>query len=479
MISLEILMSIDIDTHCPVTTVHNFVVLDDTEPYVCTLNQADVVNNCNKSYLMQLLGRAGETYVIYSRFGRVGQVGTMNTDIFVDKEAAIIGFTRLFKEKTGVNWKDRYTDTGLHLGKYQFIIMKHDNVNTLKTTEPKVAAKITLSKAVQSFIKLIYDPSLYDAAAAGFNVDTRKLPLGSLGKMQIEKAQSILNQISALIGKSDVSATDKINQLSSLFYTSIPSAQSKLRPINTVADVSDKSDLLDLLSNLCYMSKGVDKDVMERYSKLETNLSHVTDPETLDIIHRYMNSNVGATHKMLLKVQSVYEIDKPKEKQSYRKWDSLHNKQLLWHGTRLANAVGILTTGFRINPVGVPTTGKMFGNGLYFANSSTKSAGYLGMYQKGQGIMFLCEIALGNMYDRIQGEHIISLPYGKNSTRGVGRVRPDPLSHVDMDDVTVPIGNLVDSGIAGCALQYDEFIVYDTSQIRMRYAVIVEYNPTW
>jgi hypothetical protein len=143
----------------------------------------------------------------------------------------------------------------------------------------------------------------------------------------------------------------------------------------------------------------------------------------------------------------------------------------------MANAVGILSTGLLINPVGVLTTGKMFGNGIYFANSSSKSAGYLGLSGAGTGILFLCEVALGNMYERMQSEQITKLPDGKHSTKGVGIWQPDPDSHVNMDDVTVPIGKLVQGSTAGNALQYDEFIVYDSSQIKMRFAVIVQYTP--
>ena len=170
------------------------------------------------------------------------------------------------------------------------------------------------------------------------------------------------------------------------------------------------------------------------------------------------------------------EIDKPREKQTFHKWSGLHNKQLLWHGTRLANAVGILTTGLRINPVGVPTTGKMFGNGLYFANMSSKSAGYLGLNYGGQniGILFLCEVALGNMYELTQANYVTTLPSGKHSTRGMGRTTPDTSDHITVDGVTVPIGKPITDNTFNTSLQYDEFIVYDTSQIRMRYAVLVD-----
>lgn len=477
---------IDIDDRCPTELKANFKVLsEDSDTFSCALNIADVVNNCNKSYVMQLLERNGETFVLFSRFGRVGQVGQMNTDIFVDKDLAIKEWCSLFYNKTGIKWDERYDDTNIRPGKYQFIIMKSDNVRTIKQDQvhPKEEEEITISTKIQNFINMIYDPQLYGGAGESFGFDTKKLPLGSLGLAQIQRAGKIISDISKLIdpdtGKIKQGKEEEVNKLSSLFYSSIPSAQSKIKPLSTTIQLQDKGDLLDLLRNMCYMSKNVNKGIMEKYNKLETKLAHVSDPDTVSMIHKYLTYNTGDTHYFSLKIRDIYEINKPKETQAYRKWDTLHNKQLLWHGTSIANAVGILTTGLRINPAGVPTTGKMFGNGLYFANASTKSAGYMRCSKNGMGLLFLCEVALGNMYERLQAENIKKLPYGKHSTKGVGINTPDTDDHVVVGDVTIPIGKLVKSNMTGCALSYDEFIVYDVSQIKMRYVVVVDQKSKW
>jgi poly [ADP-ribose] polymerase len=215
---------------------------------------------------------------------------------------------------------------------------------------------------------------------------------------------------------------------------------------------------------------------MQKYGKLDATLTHIDDRYTYKLIESYMDTNIGDTHNTRLRIVDIFEIDKPSEKQAYRKWDSLHNKQLLWHGTRLANAVGILSCGFKLNPTGVHTTGKMFGNGVYFANSSSKSAGYLGAYVKGDyGIMFLCEVALGNCYERNQSENITSLPLGKHSTRGLGLYQPMMDTHRTLNDVVVPIGKLQKIGTdSQLSLLYDEYIVYDVTQIKMTYAVLIE-----
>jgi hypothetical protein len=49
----------------------------------------------------------------------------------------------------------------------------------------------------------------------------------------------------------------------------------------------------------------------------------------------------------------------------------LHNQQLLWHGSRTTNFTGILSQGLRIAPPEAPSTGYMFGKGVYTAGTTT------------------------------------------------------------------------------------------------------------
>ena len=61
---------------------------------------------------------------------------------------------------------------------------------------------------------------------------------------------------------------------------------------------------------------------------------------------------------------------------------------------------------------------------------------------------------------------------------GYGRLGPDPKGHIYMPNgCAVPLGNLIDSpplakfGKETFGLQHNEYIVYDTSQIRIRYII--------
>ena len=60
----------------------------------------------------------------------------------------------------------------------------------------------------------------------------------------------------------------------------------------------------------------------------------------------------------------------------YKAFKKLHNRMLLWHGSRTSNFAGILSQGLRIAPPEAPVTGYMFGKGIYFADMVSKSANY-------------------------------------------------------------------------------------------------------
>jgi poly [ADP-ribose] polymerase len=88
----------------------------------------------------------------------------------------------------------------------------------------------------------------------------------------------------------------------------------------------------------------------------------------------------------------------------------------------------------------------------------------------------LCDVALGNQSKKLDADYYITkeklLKEKCHSTWGMGK--NTPMSSVKLDkDITVPNGKLGNSGSTG-PLLYDEYIVYDTNQISLRYLVIVK-----
>ena len=77
-------------------------------------------------------------------------------------------------------------------------------------------------------------------------------------------------------------------------------------------------------------------------------------------IIEYVKNTHAKTHSSFkLLVQDVFKISREGEDLAFDKFKSLHNKKLLWHGSRLTNFAGILSQGLRIAPPEAPSTGYM------------------------------------------------------------------------------------------------------------------------
>lgn len=152
---------------------------------------------------------------------------------------------------------------------------------------------------------------------------------------------------------------------------------------------------------------------------------------------------------------------------------------MLWHGSRFSNFVGILSQGLRIAPPEAPKTGYLFGKGCYFADLAGKSAPYCcANLSNNVGLFLLCEVALGNpvnLYDT--NEDADNLPKGFNSTACIGRLTPDPKQDEKVfGDVVVPKGKVIYTSDKGARRTHNEFIVYNTNQVRMRYLCMVDFS---
>lgn len=71
---------------------------------------------------------------------------------------------------------------------------------------------------------------------------------------------------------------------------------------------------------------------------------------------------------------------------------------------------------------------------------------------------------------------VTSLPKGKNSVKGCGTVMTDPKDVEILDDgLIVPHGKCVSSKVKS-VLQFNEFIVYSTNQVKMKYLLKVKFD---
>ncbi|PPF24272.1 WGR domain-containing protein [Rathayibacter rathayi] len=163
------------------------------------------------------------------------------------------------------------------------------------------------------------------------------------------------------------------------------------------------------------------------------------------------------------KVVRVYKItDRADAAKAYRAARTkLGNERELWHGTRAMNVLSVLAKGYYVPPTSgttVVTNGRMFGDGVYFSEQSSKSLGYVDgeMYARGAGrgaskFLLLNGVVMGASYrPRIGWD--------------VGEHRTARNGSYDSTDVA--------GGSAG--VRNHEAIVWNTEQIQPRFLVEVE-----
>ncbi|KAF6073562.1 poly(ADP-ribose) polymerase 1 [Phyllostomus discolor] len=59
---------------------------------------------------------------------------------------------------------------------------------------------------------------------------------------------------------------------------------------------------------------------------------------------------------------------------------------------------------------------------------------------------------------------------------GLGKTAPDPSASVALDGVEVPLGTGISSGVSDTCLLYNEYIVYDTAQVNLKYLLKLKFN---
>ena len=151
--------------------------------------------------------------------------------------------------------------------------------------------------------------------------------------------------------------------------------------------------------------------------------------------------------------ESNYEAFKKRHKITKR------GEKFLYHGSRNENFWSIITTGLSLNP-NAAITGKMFGNGIYFAPKAAKSIGYTssngfwakrgGAKMHSKGYLAVYKVATGKRFQT----DVYKSEYGRYTQKDMDRLGCDSF-HAK----------------AGRDLRNDEIIVYREDQCTIRYLI--------
>ena len=464
--------------------------------YFATLSYNNILKNNNKFFKMQLL-ESDTMFFIYYRYGRIGTTGEIDINPYKNIDDAIEIFENTFYEKCKIKWDKRNISNDIEdinnidNNIYSYTETKNNtnennDIDKLTIEENKKINEI-LNDEIVYFIKYIYNKKNYEKLKdLGFDV---KIPLGSLSENQINKAFKILNKISDMLKELDTDKDKKlddniINSLTSKFYSIIPTYITKTTippPINNIDILNNKIDLLNSLLSSSIMYKNLlqnsNNDIYNLYNSLNTDIKSINNQsDEYILIDTYLNCNIGGSHGIKgFDLINLYRINQKNINDNFKHIPD--KTYLLWHGTGTINVVGILTQGLLINPDNVIHHGKMFGNGIYFANCSSKSCNYSTYDNNNYGILLLCEVVLEDMVKYLSSYHPKKEDNIK-SLRGIGKYIPNKKLHQVFEDTIVPIGNLIENPTTykhgSPKLYYDEFIVYNEKSVRIKYVLIVK-----
>ncbi|XP_042855321.1 poly [ADP-ribose] polymerase 1-like isoform X2 [Penaeus japonicus] len=474
--------------------------------YNCVLGMVDIVRGTNSYYKLQVLESDKKNrWWLFRSWGRIGTtIGNNKLESKEDLQDAIAHFEELYEEKTGNRFSAKefnkvpgcWYPLDIDYGQEEEAVKK-----------PTVGgSKSKLAKEVQELVALIFDVDTMKSALVEFEIDVKKMPLGKLSKKQIESAYKVLSEALKFIkNKEEAKDGDESSSSSSSlagikaqlldcsnrFFTLIPHDFGMKKPpiLDDEELIKAKVAMLDNLSEIevaynLLKSEGDDEDkdadpIDKHYRKLNTKIEVVDKKsDEFGMIKKYVSNTHASTHgHYKLVVEEAFKIERSGEKKRFKPFKQLHNRKLLWHGSRLTNFAGILSQGLRIAPPEAPVTGYMFGKGVYFADMVSKSANYCCTSQSNPtGLILLADVALGNMYERNHAEYVEKLPKGMHSTKGVGRTCPDPSESINVDGVEVPLGKGIQAPVGNTSLLYNEFIVYDVAQVNVKYLLKLKFD---
>ncbi|XP_069616674.1 poly [ADP-ribose] polymerase 2 [Ranitomeya imitator] len=484
-----------VDPECSSKLGKAHVYSEGEEVYDVMLNQTNLQFNNNKYYLIQLLeDDSARNFSVWMRWGRVGKVGQNSlVSCAGDLKKAKDVFQKKFFDKTKNLWSERANFEKVP-GKYDFLHMDYNPIkeeeeeNIVEVDKPPApVVESKLESSVQDLLKLICNLQNMEETVLEMKYDTKKAPLGKLTVEQIHAGYSSLQRIENCIKKEKFGR--ELLEACNEFYTRIPHDFGLKTPplIRTLPDLALKVRLLEALGDIQIAVKLASLDLKShehpidrQYRQLHCDLDPLEKKSSdFQLIERYLQSTHAPTHNdYTMTLLNVFCMQKD-GKSNFR--EDLPNRMLLWHGSRMSNWVGILSQGLRVAPKEAPVTGYMFGKGIYFADVSSKSANYcFTTRDKNVGIILLSEVALGKCNELLAADYDAQKKLkGKHSTKGLGRSVPDPKKSINHDGAVVPFGPLIDTGLQnndGYTLNYNEYIVYDSSQVRMKYLLLVQFN---
>lgn len=304
--------------------------------------------------------------------------------------------------------------------------------DTISKRDIKTIAKTQISytnSKIKDLIEYLADKNMHNIISntnLKYNTATGMYhtPLGIVTKSNIDRARILLSDISDYVKSKSYKNKTFISGLEE-YLTLIPQdIGMKFIPENIFPDnnsIIKQSDILDSLESSYKIAiTPSDKNDNNQVNIFNTKIDFLEDKKEFDRINKKYEDTKKSFHSSnTLKIKEIYMIEISKLKNSFdNAKGNIGNIKELWHGSTISNCLSILKDGLRISPPSTASvTGKLFGNGIYFSDISSKSLNYSFGYWNGsknnECFMFLSDVALGKYYVPSYGQS--KLPKGYDS----------------------------------------------------------------
>ncbi len=396
-----------------------------TKRYVMLIKNDAAANN-NKFYEIKL----EDNDEVMIRYGRVGATGASESKGFGEAT-----FEKVLKAKTGP--KKGYQPVDVVVNEGGTPTTTSTGGSLVEIAMRDVAGGNADLRALLTRLNNINRFQLQ--AASGGQIDIVdgevKTALGVLISLDsISTAKDMLNELSGYVEKKDFSTP--YVQLLQNYLTKIPQKVSHRRGWDQTfftehTTLVNQMDLLEQLENSVKNSKPV--EVTEEQGEIARlfgySLEVVQDGAEFEKLRKFYNATLQSKHvSSSKKLVRVYKMINPEKDEAYRqKLAKIGNEMMLWHGTRACNVLSILKGGLIIPPtVGGNFTiaGRMFGDGVYFSDQSSKSlnysVGYWGRDGVDNGSVFMLNASVAMGKAHTPSRPISARPSGFDSIYAVG-----------------------------------------------------------
>ena len=238
----------------------------------------------------------------------------------------------------------------------------------------------------------------YDPGTGGFAT-----PLGKIMPSAIVEARAYLIQIAG----TRRSNRCKLRQLVSKYLRLIPQALGHQLDETQFADLREIQRQYEILNALEAAVSASNTQQVFGCAIARVPGSTVAGKKIFREVDRLYKSTANSNHLAAkYRLRRVYELSIPSMEQAFTaRSRAIGNVKQHWHGTKASNLLSILRQGLIIPPVdAAQCTGRMFGNGIYGSEQSTKALNYATNYWNASGedeervFMLLCDFALGKSY---------------------------------------------------------------------------------